>query len=214
MKKILVIIIGMLILFAGCTSQPNTNTNNNTNKDNNQTNGTQTKTLYEQVAAEAICPCSTLFNLKDCKQYIPDCQYTLIVDATINNMISEGKTKDQILKAVDQYNTGIVEGKLNEFRRSQDENRVIVLYFKSSLCEICHEKEPVLNEIKEKYKGKIDIYEFDRITDGVIFDYFVVDRIPSIIFFDGKSRLNEVPFNNISVEGISSLLDFTLDKKK
>jgi len=62
--------------------------------------------------------------------------------------------------------------------------------------------------------GKIDIYEFDRINDGVIFDYFVVDRIPSIIFFDGKERLNEVPFNNISVEGISSLLDFTLDKKK
>ena len=51
-------------------------------------------------------------------------------------------------------------------------------------------------------------------TDGVIFDYFVVDRIPSIIFFDGKVRLNEVPFNNISVDGISSLLDFTLDKKK
>lgn len=211
MKKLLVFIIGALILFAGCTSQPNTNTNNSTN---NQTNGNSTKTLYQQVEEEAICPCSTLVTLKDCKKYFPDCQYTPIVDATINNMISEGKTKDEILKAVDQYNTGIIEGRLNEFRKSQEENHVILLYFRSSLCEICHEKEPVLNEIREKYKGKIDIYEFDRINDGVIFDYFVVDRIPSIIFFDGKERLNEVPFNNISVEGISSLLDFTLDKKK
>ena len=213
MKKILVFIIGILILFAGCTSQPNTNTNN-TNDQNNTTNGTSNKTLYEQIEEEAICPCSTLFNLKDCKKYFPDCQYTPIVDATINNMISEGKTKDQILQAVDQYNTGIIEGKLNEFRESQEENRVIVLYFKSSVCEICHEKEPVLNEIKEKYQGKIDIYEYDRVTDGVIFDYFLVDRIPSIIFFDGKSRLNDVPYNNITVDGISSLLDFTLDKKK
>ncbi|NPV49856.1 MAG: thioredoxin family protein [Candidatus Methanofastidiosum sp.] len=213
MKKILVFIIGILILFAGCTSQPNTNTNN-TNDQNNTTNGTSNKTLYEQIEEEAICPCSALFNLKDCKKYFPDCQYTPIVDATINNMISEGKTKDQILQAVDQYNTGIIEGKLNEFRESQEENRVIVLYFKSSVCEICHEKEPVLDEIKEKYKGKIDIYEFDRVEDGVIFDYFIVDRIPSIIFFDGKSRLNDVPFNNITVDGISSLLDFTLDKKK
>ncbi|MCC7572665.1 MAG: thioredoxin family protein [Candidatus Methanofastidiosum sp.] len=215
MKKILIFSIVVLILFAGCTSQPNTN--NNTNNDNNQANGdnvTSTKTLYEQIEEEAICPCSTLFNLKDCKKYFPDCQYTPIVDATINTMISEGKTKDQILKAVDQYNTGIIEGKLNEFRKSQDENHLILLYFKSSLCEICHEKEPVLNEIKEKYKGEIDIYEFDRINDGVIFDYFVVDRIPSIIFFDGKDRLNEIPFNNITVDGISSLLDFTLDKKK
>ena len=215
MKKILIFSIVVLILFAGCTSQPNTN--KNTNNDNNQANGdnvTSTKTLYEQIEEEAICPCSTLFNLKDCKKYFPDCQYTPIVDATINTMISEGKTKDQILKAVDQYNTGIIEGKLNEFRKSQDENHLILLYFKSSLCEICHEKEPVLNEIKEKYKGEIDIYEFDRINDGVIFDYFVVDRIPSIIFFDGKDRLNEIPFNNITVDGISSLLDFTLDKKK
>ena len=214
MKKLLVIIIGALILFAGCTSQPNTNTNNTTNNQNNQTNGTSTKTLYEQIEEEAICPCSTIFTLKDCKKYFPDCQYTPIVDATIKSMISEGKTKDQILKAVDQYNTGIIEGRLNEFRESQNENRVIMLYFKSTLCEICHEKEPVLNEIKEKYKEKIDIYEFDRINDGVIFDYFIVDRIPSIIFFDGEVRLNEVPFNNISVDGISSLLDFTLDKKK
>ena len=215
MKKILIFSIVVLILFAGCTSQPNTN--KNTNNDNNQANGdnvTSTKTLYEQIEEEAICPCSTLFNLKDCKKYFPDCQYTPIVDATINTMISEGKTKDQILKAVDQYNTGIIEGKLNEFFKSQDENHLILLYFKSSLCEICHEKEPVLNEIKEKYKGEIDIYEFDRINDGVIFDYFVVDRIPSIIFFDGKDRLNEIPFNNITVDGISSLLDFTLDKKK
>jgi len=214
MKKIIVLCILALIFFAGCTSQPNTNTNNNTNNDNNQTNGTTTKTLYEQIEAEAYCPCSTLFSLKDCKQYFPDCQYTPIVDATINNMISEGKTKAEILKAVDQYNTGIIESKLNEFRKSQDENHVILLYFKSSVCEICHEKEPILNEIKEKYNGKIDIYEFDRINDSVVFDYFVVDRIPSIIFFDGKTRLNEVPFNNITVEGISSLLDFTLDKKK
>ncbi len=214
MKKLLFFTIAVLILFAGCTSQPNTNTNNNTNNDNNQTNGTTTKTLYEQIEAEAYCPCSTLFSLKDCKQYFPDCQYTPIVDATINNMISEGKTKAEILKAVDQYNTGIIESKLNEFRKSQDENHVILLYFKSSVCEICHEKEPILNEIKEKYNGKIDIYEFDRINDSVVFDYFVVDRIPSIIFFDGKTRLNEVPFNNITVEGISSLLDFTLDKKK
>ena len=132
MKKILVFIIGILILFAGCTSQPNTNTNN-TNDQNNTTNGTSNKTLYEQIEEEAICPCSTLFNLKDCKKYFPDCQYTPIVDATINNMISEGKTKDQILQAVDQYNTGIIEGKLNEFRESQEENRVIVLYFKSSV---------------------------------------------------------------------------------
>lgn len=215
MKKLLFFTIAVLIIFAGCTSQQNTNTNNNnTNNDNNQTNGTTTKTLYEQIEAEAYCPCSTLFSLKDCKQYFPDCQYTPIVDATINNMISEGKTKAEILKAVDQYNTGIIESKLNEFRKSQDENHVILLYFKSSVCEICHEKEPILNEIKEKYNGKIDIYEFDRINDSVIFDYFVVDRIPSIIFFDGKTRLNEVPFNNITVEGISSLLDFTLDKKK
>ena len=211
MKKLLVIILGALILFAGCTSQSNTNSNTN---NNNQTNGNSTKTLYEQIEVEAICPCSTLLNLKDCKQYFPDCQYTPIVDATINNMISEGKTKDQILKAVDQYNTGIIEGKLNEFRKSQDANRVILLYFKSSLCEICHEKEPVLEEIRKKYDGKVDIYVFDSINDGIIFDYFVVDRIPSIVFFDGKSRLNEVPFNNISVDGISSLLDFTLDKKK
>ena len=214
MKKVLVFIIGILILFAGCTSQPNTDTNNNTNNQNNATNGTLNKTLYEQIEEEASCPCSNLFNLKDCKKYYPDCQYTPILDATINTMISEGKTKDQILQAVDQYNTGIIEGKLTKFRESQEQNRVIVLYFKSSVCETCHEKEPVLNEIKEKYKGKIDIYEFDRVTDGVIFDYFLVDRIPSIIFFDGKSRLNEVPFNNITVEGISSLLDFTLDKKK
>lgn len=214
MKKVLVFIIGILILFAGCTSQPNTDTNNNTNNQNNATNGTLNKTLYEQIEEESSCPCSNLFNLKDCKKYFPDCQYTPIVDATINNMISEGKTKAQILEAVDQYNTGIIEGKLNKFRESQEQNRVILVYFKSSVCEICHEKEPVLDEIKEKYKGKIDIYEFDRVTDGVIFDYFLVDRIPSIIFFDGKSRLNDVPFNNISVDGISSLLDFTLDKKK
>lgn len=214
MKKILVFIIGALILFAGCTSQATTNTNNNTNNQNNQTNGNSTKTLYEQIEGEAFCPCSTLFSLKDCKQYFPDCQYTPIVEATINSMISEGKTKEQILKAVDQYNTGIIEGKLSEFRESQNEDRVILLYFQSSLCEICHEKEPVLNEIREKYNGKVDIYVFDRINDGVIFDYFVVDRIPSIIFYDGTVKLNEVPFNNISVDGISSLLDFTLDKKK
>ncbi len=209
MKKILILIVGVLILLAGCASQPNTN--NNTNNSNN---GTSTKTLYEQIEQEAICPCSPLFTLKDCKLYFPECQYTPIIDATIQKMISEGKTKDQILTVVDQYNTGIIESKLSEFRESQNKNQVILLYFKSETCETCHEKESVLKEIKEKYKGKIDIYEFDARADMLIFDYFVVDRIPSIIFFDGKTRLNEVPFNNISVEGISSLLDFTLDKKK
>jgi len=208
MKKILIFIIGMLILFAGCASKPNTNTNSNPNNTNSS------DTLYQQIEKEAICPCSSLFNLKECKQYFPDCPYTSILDSTINNMISEGKSKEDILHAAERYNNGIIEGKLNDFRESQNKGRVILLYFESSLCEICHEKKPVLKEIEEKYKGKIDIYKFDRINDGVIFDYFIVDRIPSIIFFDGKTRLNEVPFNNVSVDGISSLLDFTLDKKK
>ena len=58
MKKLLVFMIGALILFAGCTSQATTNTNNNTNNQTNQTNGNSTKTLYEQIEEEAICPCS------------------------------------------------------------------------------------------------------------------------------------------------------------
>ncbi|NMC60359.1 MAG: hypothetical protein GYA51_13395 [Candidatus Methanofastidiosa archaeon] len=214
MKKLLIIILGLLIVFAGCTSD-NGNTNNNTNNPaNNSNNGTQTKTLYQQIEEEAMCPCSTLTNLRDCKKYFPDCQYTAILDSTINSMISEGKTKAEILDAVNKFNNNVIEDKLKDFKNSQKEGRVILVYFQSSLCETCHEKEPIFNQVKEKYKDRIDIYVFDSLQDSVIFEYFGVDRIPSIVFYDGNTRLNDVPFNNISVEAISSFLDFTLDKKK
>ena len=53
MKKILIFIIGILILFAGCASKPNTNTNSNPNNTNSS------DTLYQQIEKEAICPCSS-----------------------------------------------------------------------------------------------------------------------------------------------------------
>ena len=217
MKKFLVIFLGILILFAGCTSNdgtippPNNDTNNS---DNNSNNGNVSKTLYQQIQEEAICPCSTFAPLKDCKMYFPDCQHAPIVESMINTMIAEGKSKAEILQVLDRYNNGIIEDKLKDFRNSQKEGRVILVYFKSSLCETCHEKEPIFNQIKEKYQGTVDIYVFDRIEDSVIFDYFAVDRIPSIVFYDGNTRLNEVPYNNITVNDVSNILDFTLDKKK
>ncbi|KYC53222.1 MAG: Thioredoxin [Candidatus Methanofastidiosum methylothiophilum] len=219
MKKLLIIILGLLIIFAGCISDNGNTANNNTNINNSNTNSStnsngENKTLFQQIQEEAMCPCSTLVNLRDCKKYFPDCKYTANVDSMINSMILEGKTKAQILDAVDSYNNGIIEEKLKDFKNSQKEGRVILVYFKSSLCEICHEKEPVFNQIKEKYKGKIDIYVYDRIEDSVIFEYFAVDRIPSIVFYDGNTRLNEVPYNNITLNDVSNILDFTLDKKK
>ncbi len=216
MKKLFVILLGILIIFAGCVSNngstpPNNNTSNSGNTSNT---GNVSKTLYQQIQEEAICPCSTFASLKDCKIYFPDCEYAPIVESMVNTMISEGKTKTEILEVLDRYNNGIIEEKLKDFRNSQKEGRVILVYFKSSLCETCHEKEPIFNEIKQKYTGKIDIYVFDRVEDSVMFDYFAVDRIPSIVFYDGNTRLNEVPYNNINVNDISNILDFTLDKKK
>ncbi len=212
MKKFIVfIIIGAVIFFVGCASQPDVPIENDLS--NNEDEGPVPENLYEQISEEAVCPCNSRFNLNDCREYVPDCEHLPVVDNIINDMISKGESKDQILKALDEYNEKILEDKLNKFKESQAKDNVILIYFKSEICQLCVEKEPVINEIRDTYRGKIDMYEFDAMADRPVFEYFGVIRVPSIIFFDGKERLNETPFTNISIDLIGPLIDYTLDKK-
>lgn len=212
MKKLIVFaIIGMVLFFAGCTSQPDEPINNE--DPNNQVDDSLSKTLYEQIKEEAFCPCSSRLNLDRCEEYLPDCEHLPIVDNIIKDMISQGASKEEILNVLEDYNKQVLEDRLKEVRTSQESDKVILIYFKSEVCQICVEREPVLNEIRSMYRDKVDMYEFDARVDRIVFEHFGITRVPSIIFFDGKQRLNEAPFSNISIDAISSLLDYTLDKK-
>lgn len=61
-------------------------------------------------------------------------------------------------------------------------NKPAILDFYASWCGPCRMISPILDELSEEYKGKIDIYKIDVDEENELASVFGVSSIPTLLF--------------------------------
>lgn len=68
-----------------------------------------------------------------------------------------------------------------------DNNEACVVAFTRHDCHVCKEVVPRLEEIAEKYQGKLSFYALDVEQDKALFKSFSLKGVPQMLFFkDGE----------------------------
>lgn len=68
-----------------------------------------------------------------------------------------------------------------------DNNKACVVVFTRHDCHVCKEVVPRLEEVAEKYQGKLSFYAMDVEQDKALFRSFSLKGVPQLLFFkDGE----------------------------
>lgn len=92
----------------------------------------------------------------------------------------ESLTKEAFLQKVFDYE------KNKEWKFTGDLPCIIDFY--ADWCQPCKVLAPVLEELSEKYKGKINIYKVDTEKEKELAGAFGIRSIPSILFCPGEGQ--------------------------
>lgn len=64
-----------------------------------------------------------------------------------------------------------------------------VFDFYATWCEPCRMMKPVLEDVSDKYKGKIIFYQIDIDSAEELADRFEITAVPTIVLFDGGKEV-------------------------
>ncbi|MEH0156910.1 thioredoxin [Limibacter armeniacum] len=82
--------------------------------------------------------------------------------------------------------------KVFDFEQNKDwsfkGDKPAIIDFYADWCGPCKMMEPVLEEIAEKYKGKVDIYKVDTEAEQELSAMFGIRSIPSLLFIPQEEK--------------------------
>lgn len=97
--------------------------------------------------------------------------------------MAEHLTKETFKSKVFDYETN------KEWTFSGDKPAIIDFY--ADWCQPCKMVAPIIEELSEEYKGKIDVYKIDTGAEQELASVFGIQSIPSLLFIpkDGKPQM-------------------------
>ncbi len=63
-------------------------------------------------------------------------------------------------------------------------DKIAMVDFSASWCGPCRKIEPIIQDIKKKYEGRVHVIQVDINTDSSLASNYMVQSIPTLIFFD------------------------------
>lgn len=82
-----------------------------------------------------------------------------------------------------------------------------LLELSTATCPYCREMEKTLNEMKDDYKGKINIYKVDLNDSPIFAQKYQVRGVPTLIFIDEDNNFHQKVEGLISREQVEQILD-------
>ena len=77
----------------------------------------------------------------------------------------------------------------NEFNEILENNNVVVVKFSATWCNPCKTMEPILEDIANKFEGKIKVVDIDVDDSSEITTQYRIKNIPTIIYFkNGEAK--------------------------
>ena len=75
-----------------------------------------------------------------------------------------------------------------EFKRAVNaKGKLVLIYLKADWCAICKKQRPIIDEVINAEKGKVELVIIDTKDNPLINDYFEVDGLPMLILYkDGN----------------------------
>lgn len=81
-----------------------------------------------------------------------------------------------------------------------NENKVVLMDFSAEWCGPCKMQDPIIEELKEKYKDKVEFRKIDVDEERKLTDKYSVRAVPTIIIEkDGKIFHKYVGLTNLKV---------------
>jgi thioredoxin 1 len=104
----------------------------------------------------------------------------LFICATLNAQNGTDTIEDNT-----QEVNGLTVAAFNE--RVNKSKQPVMVYFKADWCIVCRKQRPVLKEVVNEKKGKVEFLEIDMEKNPLIAAHFEVDGLPIIILYkNGK----------------------------
>lgn len=76
-----------------------------------------------------------------------------------------------------------------EFNEILENNNVVVVKFSATWCNPCKTMEPILEDIANKFEGKIKVVDIDVDDSSEITTQYRIKNIPTIIYFkNGEAK--------------------------
>jgi len=103
---------------------------------------------------------------------------------------------------IEELDTKLFKAKVWNFDKDKNFNRIgklpIILDFHATWCPPCKKLAPHLQEIQNKYKGKLIVYKIDVDQEPELARKFKVEAMPTIIFIDDvKSYKSELGYRSL-----------------
>ena len=127
------------------------------------------------------------------------------------------------MPAKNEEKTGVVQmdktmymDKIHDYAKSPNTfkykgKRPAVVDFYADWCRPCKRIAPIMEELSETYKGKVDFYKVNVDKEGELAMVHSVQSIPVVIFFDNKGQPKSV-LGALNKEDYVALIEETLKK--
>lgn len=127
------------------------------------------------------------------------------------------------MPAKNEEKTGVIQmdktmyiDKIHDYAKSPNTfkykgKRPAVVDFYADWCRPCKRIAPIMEELSETYKGKVDFYKVNVDKEGELAMVHSVQSIPVVIFFDGKGQPKSV-LGALNKEDYVALIEETLKK--
>ncbi len=102
-----------------------------------------------------------------------------------------------------ELNTAQFKQKVWNFTKNKEFNRIsklpLILDFHATWCRPCKMLAPHLQEIQNKYNGKLTVYKIDVDKEPELARLFKIQAMPTIVFVNSKkSYVNEVGYRDLN----------------
>ena len=127
------------------------------------------------------------------------------------------------MPAKNEEKTGVIQmdktmyiDKIHDYAKSPNTfkykgKRPAVVDFYADWCRPCKRIAPIMEELSETYKGKVDFYKVNVDKEGELAMVHSVQSIPVVIFFDSKGQPKSV-LGALNKEDYVALIEETLKK--
>jgi thioredoxin 1 len=92
----------------------------------------------------------------------------------------------KLMKMIEHLTSETFKSKVFDYENNKDWNfqgeRPCLIDFYADWCQPCKMVAPVLEELAEEYKGKLDIYKIDTESERELAGIFGIQSIPSLLF--------------------------------